>query len=92
VAAGAHANQQITLAREADRGDDVGNTGAADDAGRAAVDRAVPDRAGLVVAFVVGPITGPSTELRRRSLATAVTTLAVSVAMRPRYGGWASTD
>jgi hypothetical protein len=54
VAAGAHANQQITLACEADRRDDVGDAGAADDAGWSAVDRSVPDRAGLVVAFVFG--------------------------------------
>jgi hypothetical protein len=54
VATGAHANQQITLAGEADRGDDVGDAGAPGDARWAAVDRAVPDRAGLVIALVVG--------------------------------------
>src|SRR4029077_2312506 len=54
VATGAHANQEITLACEVDRGDDVGDACAAGDAGWAAVDRAVPDRAGLVVAFVFG--------------------------------------
>ena len=54
VAAGAHANQQIALAGEADRGSDVGDAGAADDPGWAAVDRAVPDRSGFVVAFIFG--------------------------------------
>ena len=54
VATGAHRDKQITLAGEADRGDDVGDAGAAGDPGWAAVDRAVPDRAGLVVAFVFG--------------------------------------
>ena len=54
VAAGAHRDEQIALAGEADRGGDVGDAGAAGDAGWAAVDRAVPDRAGLVVAFVFG--------------------------------------
>ena len=54
VATGAHADQQIALAGEADRGDDVGDTGAAGDAGRMAVNRAVPDPAGSVVAGAGG--------------------------------------
>ena len=54
VAAGAHRHLEIALAREANRRDDVGDSGAACDAGRAAVDRAVPDRARGVVALVVG--------------------------------------
>jgi hypothetical protein len=52
VAARAHRDEQVALAGETDRSDDVGDAGAACDAGRAAVDRTVPDRAGLVVAFV----------------------------------------
>ena len=54
VAAGAHRHKQVTLAREANRRDDVGDSGAASDEGGAAVDRTVPDRARGVVAFVVG--------------------------------------
>ena len=54
VATRAHRYEQISLACEVDRRDDVGDAGAAGDPGWAAVDRAVPDRAGLVVAFVLG--------------------------------------
>ena len=54
VAAGAHRHKEATLAREANRRDDVRDSGAASDAGGAAVDRTVPDRARRVVAFVVG--------------------------------------
>ena len=50
VAAGAYGDQQIALAGEADRRDDVGDAGAAGDAGRTAVNRAIPDPAGSVVA------------------------------------------
>lgn len=48
VAAGAHCHQQLPLAGEANRGDDVGDSRAAGDAGGAAVDRSVPDRARVV--------------------------------------------
>ena len=54
VATGAHGNRQSALTGEPDRGDDVGDAGAAGDAGWAAVDGAVPDRAGFVVVFVIG--------------------------------------
>jgi hypothetical protein len=54
VAAGAHRHQQVALAGEANRGDDIGDSRAAGDAGRAAVDRSVPDRARSVVARVSG--------------------------------------
>jgi hypothetical protein len=49
VATGADGDQQVALAREAHRGDHIGHACAAGDAGRAAVDRAVPDLAGSVV-------------------------------------------
>src|SRR5262245_66487417 len=54
VAARAHTDQQITLACEADRGDNVRHAGAAGNASWTAVDRAVPDRASLVVPLVFG--------------------------------------
>jgi hypothetical protein len=54
VAAGAHRDKQIVLAGEVERGDDVGDAGTAGDPAGSSVDSAVPDRAGLVVAFVVG--------------------------------------
>ena len=52
VTARSHRHLESALAGEADRGDDVGDSGAARDAGRAAVDRAVPDPARGVVALV----------------------------------------
>jgi hypothetical protein len=45
-----YSDLQLVLAREAQRRDHVGYTRAAGDAGRIAVDRAVPDPAGGVVA------------------------------------------
>jgi hypothetical protein len=54
VAAGADADEQGPLTGEADRRDDVGDAGAAGDAGGAPVDGAVPDRACGVVAVVAG--------------------------------------
>jgi hypothetical protein len=50
VATGADRDEQVALAREAHSRDHVGNACAARDAGRTAVDRAVPDPAGGVVA------------------------------------------
>ena len=50
VATGAHRDEQIALARVANGRDHVGDAGAARDAGRPAVDRAVPDPAtGVIV-------------------------------------------
>ncbi len=54
VAAGAHRHRQVSLAGEANRGDDIGHSRAAGDAGGAAVDRSVPDRARCIVARVGG--------------------------------------
>ena len=50
VASGAHSDEQIALARVANRRDHVGDAGAARDPGRPAVDRAVPDPATGVIA------------------------------------------
>jgi hypothetical protein len=50
VTTGANRDHQITLAREAHCRDHVGHTRAASDAGRMAVDRAIPDHASSVVA------------------------------------------
>ena len=50
VATGADRDQQIALAREAHRRDHIGHARAAGDAGRMAVNRAIPDPAGSVVA------------------------------------------
>ena len=52
VAAAADGDGEVLLAREARRPHDVGDAGTAGDQGRAAVDRAVPDRARLVVVRV----------------------------------------
>ena len=54
VAAGAHRYQQVSPAGEVNRGDDIGDSRAASDAGGAAVDRSVPDRTRGVVARVGG--------------------------------------
>ena len=50
VTPGADRDHQIVLARESHRRDHIGHARAASDAGRMAVDRAVPDPAGSVVA------------------------------------------
>ena len=49
VATGAHRHEQLALARVANGRDHVGDAGAAHDAGRPAVDRAVPDPATAVI-------------------------------------------
>ena len=88
VATGAHRDEQIALARVANGRDHVGDAGAAHDAGRPAVDRAVPDRAGLVVAIFVGADHEGRGHIRadaraRCSLPGGVG-VAVSVVMSPR--------
>jgi hypothetical protein len=50
VTTGADRDHQIALAREAHRRDHIGHARAAGDAGRTAVNRAIPDPAGSVVA------------------------------------------
>jgi hypothetical protein len=54
VPAAAHRERQAVVAREADAVDHVRRAGAAGDQRRAAVDHAVPDHAGGVVALVAG--------------------------------------
>ena len=54
VTAAAHGDQQLVGPREIDGGEHVGRTGAPRDQGGLAVDRAVPDTAGGVVAGVTG--------------------------------------
>jgi hypothetical protein len=54
VAAGARRYKQVSLAGEANRGDDIGDSPAAGDVGGPAVDRSVPDRARGVVDRVGG--------------------------------------
>ncbi len=54
VPAAADGDEQVLAAREVDRAHDVGDAGAADDQRRPPVVGAVPDRARLVVAVVVG--------------------------------------
>src|SRR5262249_17306482 len=55
VAAATDRQEQVVLPREIHRVDHVGDTGAADDQGRAPVDHGVVDLAGRVVAGVAGP-------------------------------------
>ena len=55
VPAAADGDEQVLAAREVDRAHDVGDAGAADDQRRPPVVGAVPDRARLVVAVVLGP-------------------------------------
>ena len=43
VTASSHRNHELAFAREPDRGDDVGDAGAARDESRAAIDRSIPD-------------------------------------------------
>ena len=50
VAPAPYGDLQVVVAREAHRRDHIGHAGAAGDAGRMAVDRAIPDPAGSVVA------------------------------------------
>ena len=54
VAAAADRHEQLVLAGEGDRGDDVGAPGAAGDQGRAAIDHGIEDLAGGVVVRVAG--------------------------------------
>ena len=54
MAAAAHGDEKIALARETDRPRDVGGAGAARDERGMTVDRTVPDRAGGVVLRVAG--------------------------------------
>ena len=54
VPAAAHAEEQVVVAGEADRGHHVGGVRGADHERRAAVDHRVPERAGLVVARLPG--------------------------------------
>ena len=54
VAAAAHRDQQVVVAGEAHGADHVGDAAAADDQPGPAVDRGVPDRAGDVVARILG--------------------------------------
>jgi hypothetical protein len=55
MASSAHGDDQVVLTREADRGDDVVDRGAASDQRRAPVGHAVPDNARLVVLGMVWP-------------------------------------
>jgi len=54
VAAAAHGNEQLFVAREIDRVDDVGGAQAADHEGWTSVDHAVPDRTSGVVTILSG--------------------------------------
>ena len=51
----ADGDEQVLAAREVHRAHDVGDAGAANDQRRPLVVRAVPDRARLVIAVVLGP-------------------------------------
>jgi hypothetical protein len=54
VAASAHRDDQLVLARESDGGPDIGGAGTARDEGRTAVDRTIPDAPFGVVGSVAG--------------------------------------
>ena len=54
VAAGAHGNEQLFLARERDRMGDIGGAEAAHHQAGPSVDHGIPDRAGRVVAILSG--------------------------------------
>ena len=54
VAAAADGHEDVVVAGEVDRGDDVGDVRALGDEGRVLVDHRVVDRAGLVVAGIAG--------------------------------------
>jgi hypothetical protein len=54
VAGATHGNEQLLVARELDRVDDVGGTQAANHEAQTPVDHAVPDRAGSFVTVLSG--------------------------------------
>ena len=86
VATGAHRDEQIALARVANGRDHVGDAGAARDAGRPAVDRAVPDPAALVIADARRQQQLAAQHARPDSSSPSVPRcgVAVSVVMSPR--------
>jgi hypothetical protein len=66
MAAAPHRHRQVVFAGEADRLEDIVGPGAAGDQGRPAVDGAVPDPPGLLVALLPGPQQRPPESGRDR--------------------------